>query len=249
MSNKRWLVDSVVQELHEVQWWPVLRELVQVRKSIRESFSLLSVDDVAGADFQQYSKWCHAGTIRPCPFFVARFLFLSSFWVEWCRGQFMCISVTWFSWPQFFVASWQGGLLWWSTVEHLHFLSLMMSIMPHMWWCLTWTWSIITTTIRSCFFFFLWKDIYFTFFLVWQVLKNRVSVVWILAIVFQADWISQPIWGGKLEIIARRDIKKEEELFASFGPRANDNLFLYYGKNTLRFNKHIFSSHIHLLSS
>ncbi|KAG0563097.1 hypothetical protein KC19_8G004300 [Ceratodon purpureus] len=43
-------------ELHEVQWWPVLRELVQVRKSIRESFFLLSVDDLAGADFEQYSK-------------------------------------------------------------------------------------------------------------------------------------------------------------------------------------------------
>lgn len=49
---------------------------------------------------------------------------------------------------------------------------------------------------------------------------------------WQADWISQPIWGGKLEIIARRDIRKGEELFASFGPRANDNLYLYYG-NTL----------------
>jgi hypothetical protein len=47
---------------------------------------------------------------------------------------------------------------------------------------------------------------------------------------YQADWISQPIWGGKLEIIARREISKGEELFASFGPRANDNLFLYYGR-------------------
>nr|PNR34699.1 hypothetical protein PHYPA_022597 [Physcomitrium patens] len=46
---------------------------------------------------------------------------------------------------------------------------------------------------------------------------------------YQADWMSQPIWGGKVEIVARRDIKKGEELFASFGPRANDNLFLYYG--------------------
>lgn len=48
---------SVMQELHEVQWWPTLRELVQVRKSIRESYSMLSTHDLAGADFEQYSKY------------------------------------------------------------------------------------------------------------------------------------------------------------------------------------------------
>jgi hypothetical protein len=61
--------------------------------------------------------------------------------------------------------------------------------------------------------------------------------------------MSQPIWGGKLEIIARRDIKKDEELFASFGPRANDNLFLYYGKNALCFLKDTVSAVICVLSS
>lgn len=39
-----------------MQWWPVLRELVQVRKSIRESFALLSAEDLAGANFEEYSK-------------------------------------------------------------------------------------------------------------------------------------------------------------------------------------------------
>lgn len=41
--------------------------------------------------------------------------------------------------------------------------------------------------------------------------------------------MSQPVWDGKLEITARRTVKKGEEIFASFGPRTNDNLFLYYG--------------------
>ncbi len=56
------------------------------------------------------------------------------------------------------------------------------------------------------------------------------TILSIIVCMLQADWISQPIWGGKLEIIARREISKGEELFASFGPRANDNLFLYYGR-------------------
>jgi hypothetical protein len=40
----------------EVQWFPVLRELVQVRKSIKESFTLLSRSDLAWADYEEYSK-------------------------------------------------------------------------------------------------------------------------------------------------------------------------------------------------
>jgi hypothetical protein len=77
-----------------VQWWPVLRELVQVRKSIRESFSLLSVDDLAGADFEQYSKQCHAGTYRPFSFLGTWFLSLAFFHVKQCSGQFFWISTT-----------------------------------------------------------------------------------------------------------------------------------------------------------
>jgi hypothetical protein len=43
--------------------------------------------------------------------------------------------------------------------------------------------------------------------------------------------MSQDVWDGKLDIVARRTIRKGEELFASFGPRPNDNLFLYYGEH------------------
>lgn len=126
-------------ELHEVQWWPVLRELVQVRKSIRESFSLLSADDLAGADFQEY------------------------------RWAAMMVHSRAFTLP---------------VIADEHYAPYVM--MPYM-----------------------------------DMINHHYH--------YQADWISQPIWGGKLEIVARRDIKKDEELFASFGPRANDNLFLYYG--------------------
>eukprot|EP00850_Spirogloea_muscicola_P003601 SM000014S00389 [mRNA] locus=s14:1005314:1008844:- [translate_table: standard] len=44
-----------------------------------------------------------------------------------------------------------------------------------------------------------------------------------------ADWMSQPVVHGKLEIVAKRSIKRGQEIFTSFGPRPNDNLFLYYG--------------------
>lgn len=50
------LSELVAQELVEVQWWPVLRELVQVRKSIRESFSLLSKEELGWAVFEDYSE-------------------------------------------------------------------------------------------------------------------------------------------------------------------------------------------------
>lgn len=33
-----------------------------------------------------------------------------------------------------------------------------------------------------------------------------------------------------MEIVARRRIRKGEEVSVSFGPRSNDNLLLYYGE-------------------
>jgi hypothetical protein len=40
----------------EVQWLPMVRELVQVRKAIKESFTRLSRDQLAGASFEEYGK-------------------------------------------------------------------------------------------------------------------------------------------------------------------------------------------------
>ena len=41
--------------------------------------------------------------------------------------------------------------------------------------------------------------------------------------------MSVPVSEGKLEIVAKKRVNRGQQLFASFGPRSNDNLFLYYG--------------------
>ena len=41
--------------------------------------------------------------------------------------------------------------------------------------------------------------------------------------------MSVPVSEGKLEIVAKKRVNGGQQLFASFGPRSNDNLFLYYG--------------------
>ncbi|CAI5518449.1 unnamed protein product [Closterium sp. Naga37s-1] len=44
------------------------------------------------------------------------------------------------------------------------------------------------------------------------------------------DWMAKPVSSeGVLEIRLKRAAKKGEQLFTSFGPRSNENLFLYYG--------------------
>ncbi|GJP54407.1 hypothetical protein CLOM_g13497 [Closterium sp. NIES-68] len=44
------------------------------------------------------------------------------------------------------------------------------------------------------------------------------------------DWMARPVSSeGVLEIRLKRPAKKGEQLFTSFGPRSNENLFLYYG--------------------
>ncbi|CAI5508113.1 unnamed protein product [Closterium sp. Naga37s-1] len=45
------------------------------------------------------------------------------------------------------------------------------------------------------------------------------------------DWMAKPVSSeGVLEIRLKRAAKKGEQLFTSFGPRSNENLFLYYGE-------------------
>lgn len=46
-----------MQELKEVQWWPVLRELIQVRKSIKESYFVFDDEAAAGATLDEFRKW------------------------------------------------------------------------------------------------------------------------------------------------------------------------------------------------
>ncbi|KAJ7521949.1 hypothetical protein O6H91_19G076300 [Diphasiastrum complanatum] len=126
-------------ELEEVQWWPAVRELIQIRQAIKKSYHLLDRQDVAWASFKEY-RW--AATMIHSRAFTLPVL---------------------------------------DDEKYSHYV-----MMPYM-----------------------------------DMINHHFH--------YQADWISQPIVDGKLEIVARRHLKKGEQLFASFGPRSNDNLFLYYG--------------------
>ncbi|KAI5070185.1 hypothetical protein GOP47_0014528 [Adiantum capillus-veneris] len=126
-------------ELHEVQWWPVLRELIQVRRAIRMSFSRLTGQELAWADFEQY-RWA----------------------VIMVHSRAFTLPVG-------------------NDDEYASYV-----LMPFM-----------------------------------DIINHHFE--------YQADWMSLPVQNGKLEIIAKRHVDKGQQIFASFGPRSNDNLFLYYG--------------------
>ncbi|KAL3691902.1 hypothetical protein R1sor_005553 [Riccia sorocarpa] len=127
------------QELGEVQWWPVMRELIQVRKAIKESYAQFSSSQLALADFNEF-KWA----------------------VTMVHSRAFTLPVK-------------------PDEQYEQYV-----LMPFM-----------------------------------DMINHHYQ--------YKADWMSQPVWDGKLEIVAKRTVKKGEELFASFGPRTNDNLFLYYG--------------------
>lgn len=126
-------------ELHEVQWWPVLRELIQVRRAIRTSFSQLAGQELAWADFEQY-RWA----------------------VTMVHSRAFTLPVD-------------------NDEEYASYV-----LMPFM-----------------------------------DMINHHFE--------YQADWMSLPVKNGKLEIVAKRRVEKGQQIFASFGPRSNDNLFLYYG--------------------
>ncbi|OAE35833.1 hypothetical protein AXG93_4225s1370 [Marchantia polymorpha subsp. ruderalis] len=121
------------RELLEVQWWPVIRELIQVRKAIKESYTKLSPNELSLASYNEY-KWA----------------------VTMVHSRAFTLPVK----PD-------------EQYEQYVFMPFMDMINHH--------------------------------------------------------YHYKPVWDGKLEITARRTVKKGEEIFASFGPRTNDNLFLYYG--------------------
>ncbi|KAH7299329.1 hypothetical protein KP509_24G005700 [Ceratopteris richardii] len=127
------------QELDEVQWWPVLRELVQIRRAIRTSFSLLSGEELGWADFDHY-RWA----------------------VAMVHSRAFTLPVG-------------------KNDDYASYV-----LMPFM-----------------------------------DMINHHFE--------YQADWMSMPVRDGKLEIVAKKRIRKGEQIFASFGPRSNDNLFLYYG--------------------
>lgn len=126
-------------ELSEVQWWPVLRELIQIRQAIKRSFSHLTGPTLAWADFDEY-RW--AATM--------------------VHSRAFTLPVG----------------------EDEQYASYV--LMPFM-----------------------------------DMINHHFE--------YQADWMSLPVREGKLEIVAKRPVFKGQEVFASFGPRSNDNLFLYYG--------------------
>ncbi|CAM6085612.1 unnamed protein product [Calypogeia fissa] len=127
------------QEIMEVQWMPMVRELVQVRKAIKESFGRLDQQELAWATFEEY-EWA----------------------VTMVHSRAFTLPV-------------RGD-----DKYELYVLMPFMDMINHHYY-------------------------------------------------YQADWVSQEIWDSKLDITSRRGLRKGEELFASFGPRSNDNLFLYYG--------------------
>eukprot|EP00250_Pteridium_aquilinum_P009486 c18698_g1_i1 orf=110-3349(+) len=126
-------------ELKEVQWWPVLRELIQVRRAIKKSFSQLAGPKLAWADFEQY-RWA----------------------VTMVHSRAFTLPVD-------------------DEEEYASYV-----LMPFM-----------------------------------DMINHHFE--------YQADWMSLPVRDGKLQIVAKRHVPKGHQLFASFGPRSNDNLFLYYG--------------------
>ncbi|KAL2609007.1 hypothetical protein R1flu_027580 [Riccia fluitans] len=127
------------QELEEVQWWPLMRELIQVRKAIKESYGQFSRSQLAFANYNEY-KWA----------------------VTMVHSRAFTLPVK-------------------PDEQYEQYV-----LMPFM-----------------------------------DMINHHYH--------YKADWMSQPVWNNKLEIVAKRTVKKGEELFASFGPRTNDNLFLYYG--------------------